>query len=151
MITAIGVVITALEWPLKASLFPFVSAFILFLLALTNFCLNFFEKGTSSEAASAVDFTLTESADHRTANRRTIMIFLWILGFFVLILLVGFSIAIPIFFILFLKFRGKEKLGTSFALTLIAWLCFYGLFIRLLHVPLTKGWGLEWVRMLFGI
>ena len=120
-------------------------------MALTIFCLTFFEKGKGCKEASAVDFTLTESSDQGMANRRTIAIFLWILSFFFLILLVGFSIAIPLFFILFLKFRGKEKWGILFGLTLVAWLCFYGLFIRLLRIPFMKGWGLEWVRGLIGI
>lgn len=148
MVISAGVIITALKWPFKTALFPVVIGIPVFFMAMAEFFLGLFGKGESREKTSTVDFKLSESVDQALANQRTISIFLWILGFFFLILLVGFPIAIPIFFILFLKLKGKEGWKTSIGLAAVAWLCFYGLFIWLLHIPFMEGWIIMWIRML---
>lgn len=136
---ALWVVISALKWPLRAALFPVVIGVPVFFIAMTEICLGMFGKKESSEARGA-DFQLSEDMDPALANRRTIVIFLWVLGYFFLILLVGLSTSIPIYFILYFKLAGREKWGVTLILSALAWVCFYGLFIWLLKTPFQPGW-----------
>ncbi len=139
MLIALWGVITALKWPIKVGLFPVIIGSLICLMALTELLFNLFGKEEGDEEPSGLDFKLSEYSDRALAKRRTISIFLWILGFFFLILLVGFSFAIPVFFILFLKVKGKEGWIASLGLTAIAWVSFYGLFVWFLKVLLPEG------------
>jgi hypothetical protein len=88
----------------------------------------------------AIDFELTRDIDPVVARKRTLAIFLWVVAFFVLILLLGFPIAVPLFVFLYLKVAGSESWTLSAALTLFSWIFIEGLFDRLLHIPLPHGW-----------
>jgi inner membrane protein involved in colicin E2 resistance len=81
------------------------------------------------------------------ATRRTLLGFGWIIGFFLLILLFGFLIAVPLMVFLFLKVQAKERWGISLLLTGLALVFFYGLFIWLLSIPFPVGWILEGLKM----
>jgi hypothetical protein len=146
MVISAGVIITALKWPLKAALFPVAIGISVFFMTIAEFWLSLSGKGKVEEDVSGVDFKLTESGDLKLANRRTISISLWIFGFFFLILLVGFHIAVPLFFILFWKLYGKEGWVISIGLAAIAWFSFYGLFIWLLNIPFMEGWGFKGLK-----
>jgi hypothetical protein len=91
-------------------------------------------------AGHAVDFAMTEDLDPHVARDRTVAIFLWILGFFILILVFGFTLAVPLFVFLYMKFAGCERWALSLILTGVAWLIMEGLFNRLLHIPFAEGW-----------
>lgn len=151
MVISVGVIMTALKWPFKTALFPVVIGIPVFFMAMAEFFLNLLGKGESGEKTSTIDFKLSESVDEALAVRRTISIFLWILGFFFLILLVGFLIAVPIFFVLFLKLKGEEGWKISIGLAAMAWLCFFGLFVWLLHISFMEGWGIKCLRVLIGM
>src|SRR4030043_1850296 len=105
------IVITALKWPLKTALFPVVIGIPVFFMALLEFCLNLFGKGENDKEVVGIDFKLSEGVDPALVNRRTYAIFLWIVGFFFMILHFGFPAALPIFFILFWKLYAKEGWG----------------------------------------
>jgi hypothetical protein len=138
---SLAVVITAAGWPFKTALFPVAIGVPVFLMALTEFFINLLQKGEGVGDAAGFDFKLSDGdADSRTALRRTILIFGWILGFFALILLIGFPIAIPIFFLVFYRIYAKENWKISIGLSAVAWASFYGLFIWLLNVPFREGW-----------
>ncbi|HEY7218198.1 MAG TPA: tripartite tricarboxylate transporter TctB family protein [Candidatus Binatia bacterium] len=66
-------------------------------------------------------------------------------GFFVLIWLLGFPVAIPLMMFCYLKFQGEEPWVLSITLTVIAWLCFYGLFVKLLTLPFPEGLIMTWL------
>lgn len=68
-------------------------------------------------------------------SRRTVRIMLWTVGYFVVIWLFGFNAAVPLTTILYLKIAGREKWPITLLLSFIAWACFYGLFVRALHLP----------------
>lgn len=148
LVVSAWMVITALKWPLKTSLFPVVIGIPVFSLAI--FELYFSLSRKEGKEGSRVDFKLSESTDQALANRRTISIFFWILGFFLLIVLVGFPIAVPLFFILFLNFYGKEKWRISLGMAALAYAFFFGLFIWLLNTPFQEGWVQKGLRV-FGI
>jgi hypothetical protein len=56
------------------------------------------------------------------------------------IVLLGFSISVPLFVFLYLKLQGKESWILSVVLAAVAWVFVYGLFDQLLHLPFPQGW-----------
>ena len=137
---SLAVVITAARWPFKTALFPVAIGVPVFFMALTEFFINLLHKGEGVGDAAGFDFKLSEGdVDSRTALRRTLTIFGWIFAFFALILLVGFPISIPVFFLVFYKIYGRESWKISIGLSAVAWASFYGLFVWLLNVPFREG------------
>jgi len=135
----------AMDWPFRTALFPRMIGVPLLVLALIEMGLSAF--GTEKEREGhAVDFELTTDIDPSVARHSTLAIVGWILGFFFLILLVGFPIGVPLFVFLYLKLGGEEKWGLALILTALSWLFMEGLFDRLLHIPFPEGW----IQSLFG-
>jgi putative tricarboxylic transport membrane protein len=153
MIASAYTVITALKWPSQSALFPLSLGIVIFFMALTVFILE--QLGSRKEDhggdGSPVDFKLSHSENQALANKRTFEIFLWIVGFPLLILLVGFPLSIPIYFIAFLRFKCKENWRITIILSGVAWAFFYGLFISLLNTFFVEGWiqrGLSFLGIL---
>ncbi len=146
MVIALGVVLTSLKWPLRSALFPVVIGGLVFFMSTTDLLLHLFSKQYVKKEAKAMDFQLSDDMDSTVIIRRTVSIFLWILAFFFLIFLVGFPLAVLIFFFIFLKFQGKEKWRICLVLTALAYGSFYGLFVWLLHIPFFEGWIQRWLR-----
>jgi hypothetical protein len=46
---------------------------------------------------------------------------------------------------LYLKFQSRESWPLTIALTMVAWIFFYGLFDRLLHLPFPDGEIFVWL------
>ena len=130
MAVPVSFIIAALEWPLRTAIFPVVISIPVLLLALREFVLDLFGKEEDDQ----------ETVPEETDSRKTRSIFLWILGFFLLIMLVGFPIAVPFYLFLYLKVRGREAWGISIGLAAAGGCAFYGLFVRLLEVPFLEGW-----------
>jgi hypothetical protein len=128
---------SALDWPLKAKLFPLVIAIPLFCLATAEAMWVIFAKDA---AASASDFKLSEDQSPEVARRRTLLAGGWILGFFALVLLLGFPIAVAAFVFVYLKVQGKEGWIFSVVFTAAVWFFFYGLFDLVLHMHFPDGW-----------
>ncbi len=148
MVIAIGVMITAMKWPFRTALFPLIVSSFLFFGALADFLLNLFGSKEVVSKQGTVDFQLSEDIDPAIAAHRTLVAFGWIIGFFFLILLLGFSVALPLMVFLFLKVQAKEKWGVSLLLTGSALVFFLGLFVWLLNIPFPAGWIFEGLRML---
>jgi putative tricarboxylic transport membrane protein len=153
MVAAAYTVITALKWPSQSALFPLSLGIVIFIMALIVFILEQLGKGKEDPAGGSapVDFKLSHSENQALANKRTFEIFLWILGFPFLILLVGFPLSIPIYFIAFLRFKSKESWRITIILSGVAWAFFYGLFISILNTFFVDGWiqrGLNFLGIL---
>jgi len=148
MLVGMGVVVTALKWPLRSALFPVVIGSLVFFMSMADLLLHLFSKQYVKKEAKALDFQLSKDMDSTLTTRRTVSIFLWILAFFFLIFLVGFPIAVPIFFFIFLKFKGREKWRICLGLTVVAYGSFYGLFVWLLKMHFPDGWLLQGLRAL---
>ncbi len=129
----------SLHWPFRTALFPRVIAVPLLALSLLELILCVAGPELEREG-HAVDFELTKDIDPAVARRRTVAIFSWTFGFFFLILLCGFTLAVPLFVFLYLKLTGKEGWVLTLLLTLLSWLTMEGLFNRLLHLPFPQGW-----------
>ena len=80
-------------------------------------------------------------------NRRTIDIGLWIIGYFVAIWLLGFSIGVPLCTFLQLKAGSREKWAVTIILTVFSWAFIYCIFDRVLHVPFPPGQLLLWLGL----
>ena len=134
-------VFSALDWPWKAKLFPLVIGIPLFCLAAAEALWAIFSK---QHAAAAADFKLSEGLERDVVLRRTALAAGWIIAFFVLIVLVGFPIAVPVLVFVYLKLQGKESWLFSAVFTAVVWALFYGLFDLLLHLHFPDGWLLSW-------
>ncbi|MBI4632491.1 MAG: tripartite tricarboxylate transporter TctB family protein [Deltaproteobacteria bacterium] len=149
MLISGGVFGAALQWPLKTAIFPMTIAAFTFGLAAIEVFLGLFLKQTAKET-STMDFKMAGAEDAdidaATVRKRVLMISLWMALFFFLILLAGFPVAVPIFFVVFLRTYGKEGWKMTIILAAVAWVSFYGLFIRMLHIPFADGWIVQWLR-----
>jgi hypothetical protein len=137
-------IFSALAWPWKAKLFPLVIGIPLLCLALAEV------RGVllgSTSGAAAADFKLSQEHPPEVARRRTAIAVTWIGGFFVLILLLGFLIAVPLLVFAYLRLQGRESWLFSAAFTLAVWAAFYGLFDQLLHLPFPAGLLFEWLGL----
>jgi len=138
----------AREWRLQARLYPWAIGIPMLILALVQVIFDL--KGVESKPDSGgapVDFQMSQDIEPALAKRRAINIFSWIFGFFVLIWLLGFSLAIPMMVFGYLRIQSREPWALSIILTVAAWFVFWALFIRLLNLPFPQGLILEW----FGI
>jgi len=118
-------VITALRWPSKAALFPLVMGIPLFVLALVQMVIDW--RGASA------------SEDTPQDTRAAVRVLAWMACFIVLVFLLGFPFAVPLFILGYLVIAGREPWLLSTTLALIAWGAFYLLFQKLLHFPFDAG------------
>ena len=130
--------IAALDWPLKAKLFPLVIGIPLFCLAAAEALWVLFGKSERIEQP-------TDAVPPELARRRGLIAAGWIVGLLVLVVLVGFPIAVPLFVFLYLKLQGREGWIFTAVFTAAVWGAFYGLFDQLLHLPFPAGWAVEWL------
>jgi putative tricarboxylic transport membrane protein len=129
--------IAALDWPLKAKLFPMVIGIPLFCLAAAEVAWILLSKTPEEKTAE-------DGVPPEVARRRSLLAAGWILGLLASVVLLGFPVAVPLFVLLYLKLQGREGWGISIAITLGMWGLFYGLFDRLLHLPFPPGWLFSW-------
>lgn len=131
----------ATAWPTQAKFFPLAILIPMLVVGLINFAFELTglasKKGSSS--SSAPDVQSSQADDTGYVLRRTIGTFSWIFGFFGGIWLLGFSLSIPLFVFLYLKVYSGEGWVLSLGLASAAWLLFFGLFDRLLHLPFPEG------------
>jgi len=151
MALSAGMFVNALQWPRSAALFPLTIAVFVFVLAALEVFLALFLKQETKETTT-VDFKMVTAEeaniDDATVRKRIMLISLWVFFFFMLILLAGFPVAVPVFFVLFLRFYAKEGWPWTLVLTAVAWAFFYGLFVRLLNTPFDEGWIMVGLRAL---
>ena len=148
MVVTAYIVLTSLQWPMKAALFPLVIGIPVFFMATAVFLLDLFGKEDEKGASQQLDFKLSVSDNQELTNKRTVEIWLWIFGFFLLTQLVGFSLTVPLFFIGYMRFKSKESWMLTLILPAVAWAFFYGLFIWLLDTPFADGWIMDGLRAL---
>jgi hypothetical protein len=104
-------------------------------------------KPKETSDGTPVDFQFTQGIDPLLGRKRAITMFIWFFGFFLGVRLLGFSITIALMVFTYLRFQGRESWALSSALTVGAWLFFYGLFDRLLHLPFPDGLIQTWLGL----
>ncbi|MCH8055348.1 MAG: tripartite tricarboxylate transporter TctB family protein [Deltaproteobacteria bacterium] len=135
----------AKEWKLQARLYPWVIGFPMLILAVLQLGADLRGERKKSSGAAPVDIQFAKGIDPVLARERTIRIFSWIFGFLATIWLVGFPITIPTFVFLYLKMQAREGWFLSVLLTVVAWFIYWGLFERLLRLPMPDGKIFLWM------
>ena len=135
---------SARDWTFKAALFPLTVSIPLCILAAVQLLLDLSGKAEKARG-SAVDMEFTADVTPEVARQRAIGIFLWVTGFILLVFLVGFPVAVPLFMISYLKMQSRIGWLHSVALTAGAWGFFYFLFQRLLNMQFEDGLIQTWM------
>jgi TctA family transporter len=147
-------IVASLSWALwesrnfgfRAGLFPWAIGFPVLALATVELGLDLLGRGRKSGMRSFAE--VGPDVPISLVYRRTVTISSWTIGFFVAIWLLGFSLAVPLTLILYLKIAGREKWPITLILALIGWVFFYGLFEYTLHVPFPDGQLLVWLGLI---
>lgn len=132
----------AKDWRLQARLYPLAIGIPMLICAIVQFILDF--KGVKAKESSSdgapMDFQFQQTdVPPEEVRKRTITMFSWMFGFFAMIWLVGYVIAIPLMVFSYLKFQSNESWPLSTLLTTIAFVFFYALFVKLLNLPFPDG------------
>lgn len=131
MLAAGYAVFAAKGWQWKAALFPLAIGIPLFCLAAVEVLWTFADK----------------KAPEEPAQKGVALPWAWMLAFLAVIVLLGFSVAVALFVLVYLKLQAKESWLFSIVFTAAIWAAFYGLFDLLLHLPFPAGWLLEWLGL----
>jgi hypothetical protein len=119
----------ARDWPIRASIGVLVLGSIGVVLAIWQFALDA-GKSDARVERSQFEMPLAER-ENKWGN---VEIWCWIVGLYLLIVTIGFPIAVPLFVLAYSKFYGAGwPLGLM--LSTIAWGFVYGVFEKILHVP----------------
>jgi hypothetical protein len=131
----------AKEWRMQARLYPFAIGIPMLIFAIVQFILDLKGvKAKESADGAPMDFQFQQTdVSPQDVRKRTITMFSWMFGFFAMIWLVGYVIAIPLMVFCYLKFQSNESWRLSVTLTVIAFMFFYFLFVRLLTLPFPDG------------
>jgi hypothetical protein len=135
----------AQDWRMQARLYPWAIGIPMLILAVVQVILDL--KGIKAKPSDAtpMDYQFSKVTDPVLARKRTITMFSWLVGFFFGIWLLGFPIAIALMMFTYLKIQGRESWVLSIALTVIAWIFFWGLFVKLLTLPFPEGLIVTWL------
>ena len=128
----------------RAGLFPWVIGTPTLLLALFQLAKDL--RGHKKVSRPAFEGEGAGEVSPEVATRRTLTIIGWTVGFFIAIWLLGFSYAVPLTMILYLKLAGKEKWPITAVMTFCTWGFFYVLFQRTLNVPFPDGLIFDWFK-----
>ncbi|OGQ94645.1 MAG: hypothetical protein A2521_01390 [Deltaproteobacteria bacterium RIFOXYD12_FULL_57_12] len=145
MAAAVAVLIATRQWPRDAAQFPTGIALFVCGMAVINF-LTSWPGNNKEHAGKTMDLQLAAEADPARADRNTITIFLWILGFLLCIFLCGFPLASLLFIFLYLRLEGREGWRVCVGMTATAGLFLYLLYMLALKTSFRSGWLLEWLR-----
>lgn len=127
----------------RAGLFPWVIGFPVLAMAIAQLGLELTGR-TKRTVTGEGDIGADLPKD--VVYNRTASIIGWILGVLILIWLLGFSLAVPVTMVLYLKLTGREKWPITIVLTLITWGFFYGLFEYSLSIPFPEGQLFQWLE-----
>lgn len=140
------VIFSASHWSFKTGFFPLAVAIPLVILALLHLLLQFF--GAPETAGSpAVEAEFANDVSPEVARQRVIAIFSWIASFVLLVYLVGFPLAVPVFIFLYLKFYSRESWLSSLTLTAAAWGFFYVVFQHVVRLQFEDGIIQRWLSL----
>lgn len=137
----------AQDWRMQARLYPWTIGIPMVILAIVQVILELKGVKAKQSDATPMDYQFSKVTDPVLARKRTFIMFGWLVGFFFAIWLLGFPIAIALMMFTYLKFQGGESWVLSSTLTIVAWLFFYGLFVRMLHLPFPEGHLITWLGL----
>ena len=134
---------TSRNFGFRAGLFPWVIGIPTLALCFLQLTRDLF--GKQKKAVEDHGIEADEEIAPELVRQRTIAVISWTVGFFLAIWLLGFSIAVPLMILLYLKIAGKESWLMTAQVTFFSWLFYWGLFEKLLNVPFPEGLLLSWI------
>jgi Tripartite tricarboxylate transporter TctB family len=138
--------LSASHWSFKTGFFPLAIAIPLLVLVILNLVLEFVG-GSEKASGPAVEAEFTTDVAPEVARRRVIETFSWIGGFIVLVFLVGFPAAVPLFLFAYLAIQSQVGWLLSVSLTAMTWGFYYFLFQRLLNLQFEAGVIQTWLGL----
>jgi putative tricarboxylic transport membrane protein len=130
----------------RAGLFPWVIGIPTLILALGQFARELYGKKKKKVAGLEESVEIQVDIAPELVRQRTISILLWTVGFFVAIWLLGFSYAVPLTILLYLKVAGNESWLMTASVTFFCWLFYWSLFEKMLNVPFPEGLLIELIK-----
>jgi DMSO reductase anchor subunit len=127
--------LAAFGYPEEARLLPLAVALPGLALAVLQLALSLRPSKEVAEHPVAEPDALTPA--ERT--RRTLEIAGWIIGIFVAVYLLGFPLAVPLAAVAYLRVVAGEGWLMTAAVAAVCWGTVFGIFDRMLHVPLPAG------------
>ena len=137
---------SASHWSFKTGFFPLAVSIPLIVLAILNLVLEFVG-GKEKPSGPALEAEFANDLPPEVARRRVVEVFSWIAGFIVLVFLVGFPVAVPLFVLSYLAMQSRIGWLQSMTLTAGAWGFFYFLFQRLLNLQFETGVIQGWMGL----
>jgi len=131
-------------WTFKAGLFPLSVSIPLMILAATQLLLDLFGKPESANGPS-VDLEFAADVPFELAQQRAGAVLFWIVGFILLVLLVGFPASVPIFMIAYLGLQSRAGWRQAILITLASWAFFYIVFQRVVKMQFEAGLLQTWL------
>jgi putative tricarboxylic transport membrane protein len=133
------VVFQALDWPFRTSLFPLMTGSLLVGLALLKLGASVrrvapvVQDNEQSAPADLPDVFVTASRSEWIAAVS------WMTGFFLMLWLLGALVTVPLFAVAYLLIVARRSPVLAGTYALVSWTFVYGLFDRVLHIPLPAG------------
>jgi len=135
-----GAVATAWQWPFATGLFPLTIGVPVLIVALGQLAKDIVvsqggDDGKKQPAQRIRDIAVDHSIPTNLVVKRAGSFYLCALGFFALILLVGFKLAVPIFTAVYLRLFGRAGWVLSLILAALMTALVLGVFDNILNVP----------------
>ena len=131
---------------MQARLYPWAIGIPMVILALVQVILDLRGyKAKETSDGAPVDFQFTQTIEPALARKRAITMFSWLLGFFLVVWLLGFEYGIPLMVFSYLKLQSNESWVLSIILTVLAFVFFWLLFVKLLTLPFPQGLIFTWL------
>ena len=130
------------EWAIQARLFPWAIGIPVLFLCAGQLFGDLFQRGSAEEMddlRGAMDLPVDRTVPMSVVAKRAANTFVWILGLFAGVWLVGFVLSVPLFVFLYLKFQGEEKLRVALTSGACMLLLIVGVFHLVLNVPWPAG------------
>ena len=137
------VVFQALDWPFRTSLFPLMTGSLLAGLALAKLgssvgrvraSVPAEDQGASADLQADLPDVLATASRGEWTEAVT-----WMAGFFLMFWLLGALVTVPLFAVAYLLTVARQSPVLAGTYALLSWMCVYGLFDRVLHIPLPAG------------
>jgi hypothetical protein len=148
---ALVAILQAREWPFRAGLFPLVTASVLLFVSLIKIGADLLARQPAPHAATPTRIQdEEEDAEAELVDvfatarpQEWLSAIVWMGAFFLSLWVFGALVAVPLFAVVYLLLVSRASPTVTAAYAFVAWLFVYGLFIRLLHIPLPVGvvWG----------
>jgi len=137
-------VFSASHWSFKTGFFPLAVAIPLIILVLVHLLLEILG-GTEKSTGPAVEAEFVNDVPPEVARRRVLATFSWIAGFILLVFLLGFPTAVPLFVLAYLAVQSRVGWLQSITFTAATWGFFYYVFQRLLNLQFEAGVIQTWM------